>query len=51
MALIPLLITTVCYLWVAAGFIKEGNVGLCIAVTGYAFANAGFIYIVIGGQP
>jgi hypothetical protein len=51
MTLVPLLITTVCYLWVAVGFFQQGNVGLSLAFLGYSFANFGFLYICIAGQP
>lgn len=47
----PLLITTVLYLITAAGWWREGNVGLAIAFAGYAAANLGFLYITIFGQP
>ena len=49
--LIPLLITTVCYLLTAWGFYRDGNLGLGLAFFGYAFANLGFLYIVIWGAP
>lgn len=51
MTFTPLLITTICYLVTAAGFYREGNLGLCLAFTGYAFANFGFLYICVHGQP
>ena len=51
MTFVPLLITTVCYRVTAAGFWREGNVGLAIAFGGYAFANFGFLYICTAGQP
>jgi hypothetical protein len=51
MTFTPLLITTVCYLVTAAGFYRDGNLGLSIAFTGYAFANFGFLYICVNGQP
>jgi hypothetical protein len=51
MTLIPLIITTACYLVTALGFWKEGNVGLAVAFAGYSFANFGFLYICIYGQP
>ena len=47
----PLLITTFCYLLTAWGFYKDGNLGLGLAFFGYAFANLGFLYIVIWGAP
>lgn len=50
MTLIPLLITTACYLITAFGFWREGNAGLAIAFAGYAAANCGFLYICINGQ-
>jgi hypothetical protein len=42
---------TVCYLITAAGFYREGNVGLSVAFLGYSFANFGFLYICVNGQP
>jgi hypothetical protein len=47
----PLLVTTGCYLLTAWGFWREGNVGLAIAFAGYAFANFGFLWICVKGQP
>ena len=47
----PLLITTGCYLLTALGFWREGNVGLAVAFAGYAFANFGFLWICVNGQP
>jgi hypothetical protein len=41
MTFTPLLITTACYLVTAAGFYREGNVGLSVAFLGYSFANFG----------
>lgn len=51
MTLVPLVITTVCYLWVAAGFYAESNYGLSLAFVGYSLANFGFIGIALWGQP
>jgi len=47
MKLVPLLITTVCYLLTAWGFYKDAQMGLCWAFLGYSIANLGFIYICI----
>ena len=49
--LVPLLITTACYVWVAVGFWMQGNTGLAVAFAGYSVANLGFLYICIAGQP
>ena len=46
-----MLITTILYLVTAAGWWREGNVGLAIAFAGYAAANLGFLYIIVVGQP
>ena len=51
MTLTPLLITTICYLLTAVGFWREGNAGLAVAFAGYSFANFGFLYICVNGQP
>ena len=51
MTFTPLVITTICYLLTAVGFWREGNVGLAVAFAGYAFANFGFLYICVSGQP
>jgi len=51
MTLIPLLVTTACYLWVAVGFYQQGNIGLAVAFAGYSVANLGFLWICIAGQP
>jgi len=51
MTFTPLLITTICYLVTAVGFWREGNAGLAIAFAGYAFANFGFLWICLNGQP
>lgn len=51
MTLVPLLITTACYVWVAFGFWQQGNVGLAVAFAGYSVANLGFLWICIAGQP
>ncbi len=51
MTFTPLLVTTICYLVTAAGFYREGNAGLAVAFAGYAFANFGFLYITVNGQP
>lgn len=51
MKLVPLLITTLCYLLTAYGFYKDGNLGLALAFFGYSFANLGFLYICIWGAP
>lgn len=45
MTLIPLVITTACYLWVAYGYWSQGQHGLAWAFLGYAWANGGFMYI------
>lgn len=50
MTLIPLLITTACYMVTAFGFYREGQIGLTIAFAGYAAANGGFIYICVWGS-
>ena len=44
MTLIPLAITTVCYLWVALGFWQQGNGPLAVAFLFYACANGGFMW-------
>jgi hypothetical protein len=44
MTLIPLAITTICYLWVAAGFYAQGNGPLAVAFLFYACANGGFMW-------
>lgn len=41
-----LLIVTLIYLWVAAGFFLSGNWPLGITYAGYAFANVGLIMMV-----
>lgn len=51
MTFTPLLITTICYLVTAVGFYRDGNLGLSIAFAGYAFANFGFLWICVNGQP
>lgn len=51
MTFTPLLITTICYAVTAVGFYREGNAGLAVAFAGYAFANFGFLYICVAGQP
>jgi hypothetical protein len=51
MTLIPLIITTVCYLWVCYGYYSTGHYGLAWAFLGYAFAQGGFLYICLVGQP
>lgn len=51
MKLGPLIITTICYLLTAYGFYRDGNMGLAVAFLGYSFANFGFIYICVIGQP
>ena len=51
MTLVPLIITTLCYLWVAYGYWSTGHYGLAWAFFGYAWANGGFLYICLAGQP
>jgi hypothetical protein len=51
MKLVPLLITTVCYLLTAWGFYRDGQIGLCWAFLGYSIANLGFLYICLWGSP
>ena len=51
MTFTPLLITTICYLVTSIGFYREGNAGLAVAFAGYAFANFGFLWICVNGQP
>lgn len=51
MTLVPLIITTVCYLWVCYGYYSTGHYGLAWAFLGYAFAQGGFLYICLAGQP
>jgi hypothetical protein len=51
MTFTPLVITTICYAITSAGFWREGNAGLAVAFAGYAFANFGFLYITVNGQP
>jgi hypothetical protein len=51
MTFTPLVITTVCYAITSVSFWREGNAGLAVAFAGYAFANLGFLYICVNGQP
>ena len=51
MTIFPLIITTLCYLWVAYGYWSTGHIGLAWAFLGYAFAQGGFLYISLAGQP
>lgn len=43
----PLLITLICYLWTAAGFVASKNYGLAAAFFFYACAQCGFLYIAL----
>jgi hypothetical protein len=53
MTLIPLIITTVCYLWVCVTATTQHRprTDLSLAFLGYAFAQGGFLYICLVGQP
>jgi hypothetical protein len=44
----PLLICTCCYVLTAAGFYRNGDIGLGLAFTGYTIGNLGFLWIAAG---
>jgi hypothetical protein len=48
---VPLVITTLCYLWVAYGYFSTGHYGLAWAFLGYAWANGGFFTFALPVSP
>jgi hypothetical protein len=48
MTFVPLVITTLCYLWTALGFWHENQPAMCAIFVFYAMANGGFLAIALG---
>lgn len=44
MTFTPLVISTICYLWVCAGNIRQGDYPHALVWFAYAAANSGFIW-------
>jgi hypothetical protein len=48
MTFVPLVITTLCYLWTSVGFWHNSQPAMAVIFLFYAAANAGFLAIALG---